>query len=150
MSKEDERNDISVEQYIASIADEAVIQDAQALVELMERISGEHPILYGIGTIGFGVYKYEYTSGRKGEAHTLGFYPRKNKITIYLMDGTTRYKKSLEKLGKHTITGYCIYIKQLSDIDMTVLEQILTESFDFITAESKAGPIDRILWQTEK
>jgi hypothetical protein len=148
MSKADERNDITVEQYISSLKDEQLTNDTRVLVELMRRISGEDPILYGYGTLGFGVYKYEYVSGRKGEAHTLGFYPRKGKITIYLMDGTTRYATALAKLGKHTITGYCVYIKRLSDIKLPVLEQILQESYDFITAESKKGPIDRILWQS--
>lgn len=150
MSKADERHDVTVQQYIDSIGDEAVVKDANVLVGMMQRVSGEQPILYGIGTIGFGVYKYEYKSGRKGEAHTLAFYPRKNKITIYLMDGTARYAGLLAKLGKHTITGYCIYIKQLSDIDISVLEQLLTQSYAFITQQAKAGPIDHILWQGEK
>ncbi len=150
MSKADERKDMNVDQYIQSLSDESLKSDALILMQMMKRISGEDPILYGIGTIGYGVYKYEYTSGRKGEAHTLAFYPRKGKITVYLMDGTNRYAGLLAKLGKHTITGYCIYIKTLSDIDISVLEQIIQQSFDFITAETKKGPIDRILWQTEK
>jgi hypothetical protein len=116
----------------------------------MRGISGEDPQLYGIGTIGSGVYKYEYSSGRKGEAHTLGFYPRKGKITVYLMDGTARYSELLATLGRHTTTGYCIYIKQLSDVDMQVLTKILEESYKHITMLAQAGPIDHILWQTEK
>ncbi|MDB5161699.1 MAG: hypothetical protein JWM52_207 [Candidatus Saccharibacteria bacterium] len=150
MSKADERNDITVEEYIASIDDELIEKDTQTLVDIMHRISGSEPQLYGIGTIGFGVYNYEYDSGRKGEAHTLGFYPRKGKITIYLMDGTTRYSESLSKLGKHTMTGYCIYIKRLSDVELPILVQILEESYRNIHTKSQAGPIDRILWQTEK
>jgi hypothetical protein len=149
VSKADERNDISVEEYVVSI-DEPVKKDAQTLIDMMQHISGSEPQLYGIGTIGFGVYAYEYESGRKGEAHTLGFYPRKGKITVYLMDGTTRYSELLARLGKHTITGYCIYIKQLSDIELPVLEQILRKSYENITSKAKDGPIDRILWQTEK
>lgn len=147
MSKADERQDINVDQYIHSLSDESLKADALTLMQMMKRISGEEPILYGIGTIGYGVYKYEYTSGRKGEAHTLAFYPRKGKITVYLMDGTARYADLLAKLGKHTITGYCIYIKQLSDVEMPVLEQILEESYNHIETESKNGPIDHILWQ---
>lgn len=150
MSKADERHDITVEQYIESLEDETLKDDARTLTRIMQRISGEDPILYGFGTIGFGIYKYEYSSGRKGEAHTLGFYPRKGKITVYLMDGTARYAGLLAKLGKHTTTGYCVYIKRLSDIKMPVLEQIVQESYDFITSKSKDGPIDHILWQTEK
>ena len=150
MSKADERHDISVEQYIESLDDENLQNDARAIMKLMQRISGEAPILYGYGTIGYGVYKYEYTSGRKGEAHTLAFYPRKGKITLYLMDGTARYKKLLESLGKHTTTGYCVYFKQLTDIEVSVLEEIVKESYQNITSLAKNGPIDHILWQSEK
>lgn len=150
MSKADERHDITVEEYIASLTDASLANDTRVLMEIMQRISGEQPILYGFGTIGYGVYKYQYTSGRKGEAHTLGFYPRRGKITVYLMDGTTRYADLLAKLGKHTITGYCIYIKQLADVDIAVLTQILEASYKNITEKSQKGPIDKILWQTEK
>ncbi len=150
MSKADERHDITVDQYIDSLTDESLKSDALAIMKMMQEICNEEPILYGIGTIGFGVYKYEYTSGRKGEAHTLAFYPRKGKITIYLMDGTNRYAQLLAKMGKHTITGYCIYIKQLSDIDMSVLEQIIEKSYRNIALLSQAGPIDHMLWQSEK
>ena len=147
MSKADERNDISVDEYIASLSDEGVKKDSETLRDLMRRISGEQPQLYGYGTIGFGVYKYEYASGRKGEAHTIAFYPRKGKITVYLMDGTKRYASLLAKLGKHTLTGYCVYIKRLSDIDLPVLTEILEKSYKNITEKAKSGPIDSILWQ---
>lgn len=150
MSRADERHDVTVEQYLGSIGDESVEKDARVLFELMHRISGEEPILYGIGTIGFGIYSYEYKSGRKGEAHTLAFYPRKGKITIYLMDGTKRYAELLSRLGKYTTTGYCIYAKKLSDVELPVLTKILEESYRNITMKSKDGAIDRILWQTEK
>lgn len=150
MSKADERNDITVEEYIASVDDDGIKKDSQKLVDIMQRISGSEPQLYGIGTVGFGVYKYHYESGRKGEAHTLGFYPRNGKITVYLMDGTARYSELLAKLGKHTTTGYCIYIKQLSDVDLSMLERILQQSYEHITSLSKKGPIDSILWQSKK
>lgn len=147
MSKADERQDITVDQYVNSL-DAGMRQDAKKLCEIMQSISGEQPILYGIGTIGFGIYKYEYESGRKGEAHTLAFYPRKGKITVYLMDGTKRYSKLLSTLGKHTTTGYCVYIKQLSDVDIAILTKILEESYQNIHRKSQNGVIDNILWQT--
>lgn len=148
MSKADERHDISVEQYMSSLDDAVLQDDSRTLAKMMQHISKQEPILYGYGTIGFGVYKYEYTSGRKGDAHTLAFYPRKGKITVYLMDGTARYADLLSKLGKHTTTGYCIYFKRLSDVDLSVLKQIVTKSYQHITSLSKKGPIDHILWQT--
>ncbi len=147
MSKADERHDITVDGYISSLNDEQLKNDSLKLLGLMQKISGENPILYGFGTIGFGVYKYEYDSGRKGEAHTLAYYPRKGKITVYLMDGTARYSELLASLGKHTTTGYCVYFKRLSDVDLSVLKQIIEHSYKNITSLSKDKPIDKILWQ---
>lgn len=150
MSEADKRKDISVKDYIVSLDDEQLIKDTQALIKMMQKISGHKPQLYGVGTIGFGTYHYKYESGREGDAHILGFYPRKSKITIYLMDGTAAYAKLLAKLGKHTTTGYCVYIKRLSDIKLPVLEQIIQKSYEHIKTKYQAGPIDQILWQAEK
>jgi len=66
------------------------------------------------------------------------------------MDGTARYSELLTKLGKHTTTGYCLYIKKLSEVDLKILEQIVGQSYEYIKLKSKNKPIDRILWQTEK
>jgi len=135
--------------YIASL-DEQTAKAARVLLDMMQRISGHDPKFYNAGTIGFDTYHYKYASGREGDSFVIGFYPRKNKITVYLMDGTARHAESLTKLGKHTLTGYCLYIKQLSDINLPVLEQILQNSYAFIKSLSESGPISRILWQTEK
>ena len=61
------------------------------------------------------------------------------------MDDTARRVELLATLGKHTSTGYCVYIKRLSDIELLVLEQILQKSYGFI--KSKDGHINQILWQ---
>ncbi|HEX3081763.1 MAG TPA: DUF1801 domain-containing protein [Candidatus Saccharimonadia bacterium] len=143
------QNDSSVKDYLASL-DEPTAKDAQALFEMMQRISGQEPKLWNAGTIGFGTYHYKYDSGREGDGLMIGFYPRKGKTTIYLMDGTARYAELLAKLGKHTLTGYCIYIKQLSDVELPVLEQIVQQSYEYIASKSKNGPIDHILWKAEK
>ncbi|HKX73156.1 MAG TPA: DUF1801 domain-containing protein [Candidatus Saccharimonadales bacterium] len=149
MDKTTSQHDPSVEEYLAAL-DEPTAKDAHVLLELMQRISGHAPKLWNTTTLGFDTYHYKYDSGREGDGFVVGFYPRKGKITVYLMDGTTRYASLLPTLGKHTTTGYCIYIKQLSDIDLPVLEQIVQQSYEFIKAKSQDGPIDRILWQTEK
>ena len=104
--------------------------------------------MWNVGTIGFDTYRYKYDSGREGDGHIIGFYPRKGKITIYLMDGTVRYSELLATLGRHTTTGYCVYIRRLSDVELPVLEQIVQESYDYIKSKSQDGPIDRILWRT--
>lgn len=148
MKKTTTKNNGSVKDYIASL-DEQTAKDSQTLIDMMQRISGHTPKLWNVGTIGFDNYHYKYESGREGDGHVIGFYPRKGKITIYLMDGTTHHSELLAKLGKHTQTGYCVYIKRLSDIELTILEQIMQQSYDFIKSKSQYGPIGRILWQTK-
>ena len=137
----------TVDTYLASLDDEQTVKDSHVLIEMMQRISGHEPQLCNVGTIGFDTYHYKYESGREGDGLVIGFYPRKGKITVYMMDGTARYAELLAKLGKHSTTGYCIYIKQLSDIELSILEQILDESYKYIQSLSQAGPIDRILWK---
>ena len=147
MSNTSDKNHRSVKDYIASL-DEQSAKDSQALIEIMQRISGHGPTLWNVGTIGFDTYHYKYDSGREGDAHVIGFYPRKGKITVYLMDGTARYAELLAKLGKYTTTGYCLYIKRLSDVELPILEQILQKSYEHI--KSQEGHIDQILWKSEK
>jgi hypothetical protein len=139
------QNDSSVKDYIASLDDEQIVNDTLALSEMMQRISGHEPKLWNVGTIGFDTYHYKYDSGREGDNLVIGFYPRKGKITIYLMDGTERYSELLAKLGKHTVTGYCVYIRRLSDVELPILEQIVQKSYEHI--KSYKGNVTRILWQ---
>jgi hypothetical protein len=139
----------TVDEYLASL-DEETAKDSRVLLEMMQRISGQPPKLWNVGTLGFDTYHYKYDSGREGDGHVIGFYPRKGKITVYLMDGTARRAELLAKLGKHTTTGYCVYIKRLSDVDLSVLEQIVRASYEFIKSKSKDGPVREILWQAEK
>ncbi|MEW6028374.1 MAG: DUF1801 domain-containing protein [Chloroflexota bacterium] len=140
----------SVQKFIASLDDEQSVTDCRVLIEMMRRISGHEPKMWNVGTIGFDTYHYRYDRGREGDGHVIGFYPRKGKITVYLMDGTARHSGLLATLGKHTTTGYCVYIKRLGDIALPILEQIVQRSYQYIKSKSKDGPIDRILWQTEK
>ena len=149
MNDQTSKNDNTVKNLIASL-DEQTLHDAQVLLEMMKKISGQEPKMWNMNSIGFDTFHYKYSSGREGDSFVIGFYPRKGKITVYMMDGTARYSEPLSSLGKHTITGYCLYIKRLSDVELPVLEEIVQQSYDFIKSESKDGPINRILWQTEK
>ena len=94
--------------------------------------------LWNVGTRGFGRYRYRYDSGREGDSHTIGFYARRGKITVYLMDGTVRYSELLVRLGWHTTSRVCLYFKRLSDVDLLVLEQIVQESYNYISSHSMA------------
>ena len=141
------QNTTSVKEFIASL-DEQTLKDSKVLVEMMQGISGSKPKLWNVGTIGFDSYHYKYDSGREGDSFIIGFYPRKGKITVYMMDGTARYSELLAKLGRHTTTGYCVYIKHLGDVELPILEQIMQRSYENI--KSQDGHINQILKKKKK
>lgn len=132
----------AVEAYLASIGDERAVADARELMAVMARISGADPTLWNVGTIGYDSYHFAYDSGREGDSHVLGFYPRKGKLTVYLMDGTSRHAEALATLGRHSTSRVCVYIKSLADVDMTVLERILRDSHRFL--KDNDGSVGRV------
>jgi len=134
-------NDLTVADYLATLDDEQTLEDAQTLIDMMRRISGLEPNMWYKGTIGFDTYHYKYASGREGDASPMSFYPRKDKLTIYLLDGTARHSEQLAHLGKHTTSKACLYIKRLDDVDMKVLEQIVRQSYEY--AKSQDGHMHR-------
>jgi hypothetical protein len=131
----DSTNANSVESYLASLDDEQTLADTRVLIEMMQRISGHQPELWNVGTIGFDTYHFKYDSGREGDSVPLSFYPRKGKMTIYLLDGTSRHAERLARLGKHTTSRVCLYIKRLSDVDLSILEQIVSDSYAYIKSQ---------------
>jgi hypothetical protein len=76
------QHDSSVKDYIASLGDEQTTEDTLTLIKIMQRISGQEPKLWNVGTLGFGSYHYKYGTGREGDSFVIGFYPRKGKITV--------------------------------------------------------------------
>jgi hypothetical protein len=135
MDKMTAQNDRSVKDFIASLDDEQTAKDCLVLLGAMQRISGHEPKMWNIGTIGFDSYHYKYDSGREGDCQAIGFYPRRGKISVYLMDGTVRYSGLLSRLGKHATSRVCVYIKRLSDVELPVLEQIVEQSYKYIKSQ---------------
>jgi hypothetical protein len=121
-----------VTKFLETLEDPQTLADANTLIAMMQRISGHQPKLWNVGTIGFDSYHYKYDSGREGDSMAMSFYPRKDKLTVYLMDGTARYPELLSKLGKHTTSRVCLYIKRLDDINLSVLEDTLKQSYAYI------------------
>ena len=115
--------------FIDGLSDEKKRNDADALLTIMSDITQQKPTMWGDSLIGFGQYKYQYASGRKGEWFRVGFSPRKQNITLYIMNGFSQYQHLLERLGKHKTGKSCLYINKLSDIDVDVLKQMIALSF---------------------
>ncbi len=121
----------TVDSFLANVADDQVRADCYTIIKLMEKASGEPPKMWGPAIIGFGSYHFKYDSGREGDICTIGFSPRKGKITLYVLCGFQGQEQVLEKLGKHKAEGGCLYIKKLTDVNVDVLDGLIKQSFEF-------------------
>ena len=120
--------DASVEDYIASRANEQQRADCRELMALFERVTGEAPRMWGPSIVGYGSYRYTYESGRTGEASLAGFAIRGRELVVYLSTEGEEQKALLARLGKHRMGKVCLYLKQLADLDRSVLEQLVAGS----------------------
>ena len=117
-----------VEVHLASVENEAIRADCQALAGLMVKWTKEKPKMWGPSIVGFGSYHYKYESGREGDSCATGFAVRKNEIAIYLVAEGTDQPRLLGQLGKHKMRKSCLYVKRLSEIDIGVLEKLVKGS----------------------
>lgn len=96
-------------------------------------LTGQPPVV-DRGAVGFGSYHYRYASGREGDAPAAAFAMRKAAISVYFMDGLGPYADRLARLGPHKAAVGCLYVKSLAEIDLEVLESMITESYAILTA----------------
>lgn len=124
-------NDASVTDFINSVEDEQKRKDAFELLKMFESVTKEKPKMWGTSIIGFGQYHYKSErSSQEGDWPLVGFSPRKQNLTLYVMPSFGNLDDLLKKLGKHTVSKGCLYIKRLSDVDIEVLRNIVKESFE--------------------
>ncbi len=123
---------VSVEQFLAAVTPDARREDGLALCELMQRVSGYPPKMWGPSIVGFGQYRYRTEAGREGDICRIGFSPRKPAIVLYVHSATTKYAELLARLGKVSTGKSCIYVKRLADIDMGVLERMVRVSLEHL------------------
>lgn len=119
--------------FLASVDHPQRRADGLVLADMMQRLSGEPPRLWGPAIVGFGSYHYRYDSGREGDWCRIGFSPRKTNLSLHLMgcygDGGFASRDALmARLGKFKTGASCLYVNRLADIDMAVLEQLCAES----------------------
>ena len=125
------KNKSSVINFINSIDHEGKRKDAMEILEMMRKITGEQPKMWGSSIIGFGDLHYKYASGREGDWFKCGFSPRKANISMYLMQcDISRAQDLLDQLGKHKTGMGCLYINKLADINKEILKIIIKESYE--------------------
>lgn len=125
--------DDDVREFLDRVQHPVRRRDADTLLELMTRATGQSARMWGSSIIGFGTYHYKYASGREGDAPAAGFSPRKAATTIYLADGIGAHPELLERLGPHTTGVGCLYVKDLAQVDLAVLEELVSSSYSALT-----------------
>jgi hypothetical protein len=119
--------------FLSSIEPEQKKADGFALLEIFKKVTGEKPVMWGESIVGFGQYHYESErSAQKGDWPLVGFSPRKQNLTLYIMHGNQDKTDLLEKLGKHKKSVGCLYINNLSDVDQTVLIKLIENCFQYM------------------
>lgn len=104
--------------------------DAQAHDGARHRPAGED-----VGSVdrGFRVVPLRLPDGEPGDAAAASFSPRKAATTVYVAEGFAGHAERLARLGPHTTSVSCLYIKRLSAVDVGVLEEIVTASYRNVT-----------------
>ena len=121
--------DASVEDFLRSAESETRRSDSFRVLEIFRRATGEEPKMWGTAIVGFGRRPIKYSDGSSLAWPMARFSPRKQNLTLYVMSGSPKQADLLAKLGPHTTSKSCLYIKRLSDIDEKVLERVIKDCY---------------------
>ena len=114
----------SVAAFLGTIKDEQTRKDCKAVATMMESATRSKGRMWGSAIVGFGSRKLKYSSGREIDWMQIGFSPRKQNITLYVM-GFKGQEALLDRLGTHACGKGCLYIKRLSDVHLPTLKKIV-------------------------
>lgn len=116
----------SVPAFLKTLPDVQVQKDCRLLIKMMKDAVGAPAKMWGPAIIGFGDVQLKYASGRELDWFAMGFSPRKGTLSLYLQCGQdATMKKHLKALGKHKLSGSCLHIKKLADVDLKVLDAMV-------------------------
>jgi hypothetical protein len=125
-----QRTNATVPAFLARIDDDEKRRDCETIAAMMQEATGAEAAMWGESVVGFGVYHYTYASGRKGDWPLVGFAPRKQNLTLYIMSGFEGYDELLKRLGKYKSSKACLYINRLSDVDLPTLKDLIQRSVE--------------------
>ncbi len=117
-----------VEAFLNTVEDPDKRDARRTVAAMMAEATGAEAQMWGKAIVGFGRYHYKYASGREGDWFLTGFSPRKQSLTLYIMDGFSGASDVMSRLGKHKTGKSCLYIKRLTDIDLHVLRELIEGS----------------------
>lgn len=121
----------SVDDYIEQIS-EPRKSDIVTLHQLLQEIMAEQQPSLVYSMIAYGMFHYKSKTGGEGEWPLVALASQKNYISVYVcaVDDNKKYvaENYKDKLPKASIGKSCIRFKQLSDIDINVLTEIVEKA----------------------
>lgn len=122
--------DADVRTFLDGVTDERRRADAWEVLELLRRVTGVEPQMWGGSIVGFGHRPYTTADGEEHDFFAIGLSPRKAALTLYGLTYDGSNADLLERLGKHTTGKGCLYVKRLEHVDRDVLEELARRSWD--------------------
>lgn len=120
-----QKTEVNPLEFLNGIDNEGIRKDALAIAKILEEEVKAEPTMWGAAIVGFGQYHYKYESGREMDWFPIGFSPRKSNISLYFAGGLAEYTDILARIGKHKTGKGCLYVQKLSDIDISVLRELV-------------------------
>jgi hypothetical protein len=120
------KNDSPISKYLESIEDEKKRDGCTLIYTLMKKLTKEEASMYGDSIVGFCSYSYKSKSGCVGTWFKVGFSARKTGISIYVVPYIEEIEKLQKELGKAKCGKSCIVIKKIEDINLDILEKMIT------------------------
>jgi hypothetical protein len=119
---------VSVDGYIGSLTDVERKRDVNLLLDHMKECINSQPVMWGSSIVGFGTHHYVHESGRTGDMAAVGFSTRKQALTIYGLR-TDKNTPLIEKLAFSQESKGCIYIKNMLEVELTILKEVITNAY---------------------
>ncbi len=131
--------DKSVKEFLDSVEPTEKRVDSLVLLDLFTQVTGEKAVMWGESIVGFGQYHYKSErSAQEGDWFMVGFSPRKQNLTLYILNMGVKDQPLFQQLGKYKTSGGmggCLYINKLADVDLKILTQLIEISDKYMKKE---------------
>jgi len=125
-----QKNDRRVEDFLEKVEHDTRRENSFEILDLMREITGDQGSMWGDSIVGFGEFSYTNSTKKEYKWFKTGFSPRKQNLTLYIMDGFAAYAEILSRLGKYKTGKSCLYINKLADVDLDVLRELIEASLE--------------------
>jgi len=115
----------TVKDFISKLPDKQTRDDCTIIGKLMEEATKQKGVMWGTSIAGYGTTTIKYAGGREADWPLIAFSPRRTSLTLYVGASNPNKADLLSKLGKHKVSGGCLHIKRLADVDVPTLKKLI-------------------------